>query len=212
MLTCAACGNTWQPASGASCPACLVRGRRRDGAGRLEPDPRWFDPDARSSGIQASTEAFRRPRRRKPKAEKHKYCKRCDEEITVGDRKRFCESCRVENCRDRSLARYYRLKSESRCPFCEVPVLKAVLCEACKAKMRAKTMSDRDKRVLKRSRKRLHARRRARGRCIYCANPNATQYLGCAECRTYRLGELHRWLAVKRNAETNNQRGRQRND
>ena len=62
-LTCAACGNTWHPASGASCPACLARGRGRDSDGKLKPDPRWYDPNAaRPSGIQASTEALIRRR------------------------------------------------------------------------------------------------------------------------------------------------------
>ena len=206
MLTCAACGNTWQPASGASCPACLARGRRRDADGTLAPDPRWYDPNApRVDGMLASIEALRRSRRREPKPEKHKYCKRCDEEITVGDRKSFCESCRVEQIRDTSLARYYRLKSESRCPFCKAPVVSSVLCESCKARMRAKPTTDRSRRAMKLSRQRMYARRKARGVCIYCEARNATQYRGCAECRTYLSGELRRYLAEKR--QTNNQRG-----
>ena len=193
MLTCADCGNTWRPASGASCPACLARGRGRDADGKLNPDPRWHDPHApRSSGFQASTVALRRPRFRKPKEEKHKYCKRCDEEITVGDGKSFCAPCRVEQTRDVALARYYRLKAESLCPFCMAHVSRTVVCEDCKAKLRAKPTSDRDKRVMKLSRKKLHATRKARGLCIYCAAPNTTPYLGCQDCMTYRLGEWRR--------------------
>ena len=194
MLTCAACGNTWRPASGASCPACLARGRDRDADGKLKPDPRWYDPNApRPSGSQASIEALRRSRTCEPKPEKHKYCKRCAEEITVGDHKSFCEPCRVEQKRDVSLARYYRLKSESRCPFCKAPVVSSVLCESCKARMRAKPTTDRELRLMARSRRRLHAGRKARSLCIYCEAPNTTQYLGCQECLTYRLSELRRW-------------------
>ena len=197
MLTCAVCGNIWAPASGASCPACLARGRGRDADGTLEPDPRWYDPNApRIDGMQASLEALRRAQlaRRREKPEKHKFCKRCEEEITVGDHKRYCEACRVEQKRDTSLARYYRLKSESRCPWCKTPVSRsAVLCEACKAKIRAKPRTDRELLTMKRSRKRLHARRQARGRCVYCETPNTTKYLGCQKCLTYRLGEMRRW-------------------
>ena len=193
MLTCAVCGNTWRPSSGASCPACLARGRRRDADGKLAPDPRWYDPNARSSGIQASTEALRRPRRREPKPEKHKFCERCEEEITVGDHKIFCEECRVQQKRDGSVARYYRVKAQSLCPHCKAPVVSSVLCEACKARERARPTTDRDLRNMKRSRKKLHAARLARGLCIYCEAPNTTQYLGCQECLTYRLGELRRW-------------------
>ena len=36
VLSCEACGNTWSPASGASCPACLTRGRGRDADGKLQ--------------------------------------------------------------------------------------------------------------------------------------------------------------------------------
>ena len=194
MLTCAACGNTWRPASGASCPACLARGRGRDADGKLKPDPRWYDPNARrDDGMQASLAALRRSRRREPKPEKHKFCKRCEIAITVGDHKSFCESCRVEQKRDGSVARYYRLKAESRCPYCKTPVTGTVLCDDCKAKMRAKPTTDRELRSMKVSRQRLHARRQARGRCVYCEAPNTTQYLGCQECRRYRLGEMRRW-------------------
>ena len=188
MLTCAACGGTWHPASGGSCPACLAKGRGRDADGKLKPDPRWYDPNApRVDGMQASIEALRRARPSKPKPEKHKYCKRCDKEITVGDRKSFCEPCRAENTRDRAVARYYRLKAESRCPYCKTPVTGTVLCDDCKAKLRAKPTTDRELRMMKRSRKTLHAGRAARGVCIYCEAPNTTQRLGCQECRTYRL-------------------------
>ena len=148
-LTCAACGNTWHPASGASCPACLARGRGRDKDGKLKPDPRWYDPNAaRPSGIQSSTEALIR-RRREPKPEKRKYCTRCDVEITVGDYRQFCEPCRVEQTRDRAVARYYRLKAESRCPNCKAPVVSSVLCESCKARLRAKPTTDRELRSMK---------------------------------------------------------------
>ena len=199
MLTCAACGNTWRPASGASCPACLARGRGRKADGKLLPDQRWHDPTARTSGMQASLEALRHARVRKPKPEKkHKFCKRCEEEITVGDYKSFCEPCRLEQTRDTSMARYYRLKSESCCPSCKAPVVSAaVLCESCKARLRATPTTERDKRTMKLCRKRLHASRQARGRCIYCDAPNTTQYLGCAECLTYRSGVLRSWLAVR---------------
>ena len=190
-LTCRSCGETWAPASGADCPACLARGRGRDADGKLKPDPRWYDPNARSSGIQASTEALRRPGGRKPKPEK--FCARCAEKIPVGDHKIFCEPCRVEQKRDVSLGRYYRLKSESRCPHCKGPVVSSVLCESCKARMRAKPTTDRELRMMKRSRKTLQLGRQARGVCIYCEAPNTTQYLGCFECRRYRLGELRRY-------------------
>ena len=96
----------------------------------------------------------------------------------------------VQNKRDVSVARYYRIKAQSLCPSCMAPVSRSVLCEACKARMRAKPTTDRDLRTMKRSRKRLHASRQARGVCIYCEAPNTTQYLGCAECLTYRSGEL----------------------
>ena len=190
MLTCAVCGCTWRPASGASCPACLARGRGRDADGKLLPDTRWYDPTARSSGMQASIEALRRPRVRKPKPEKHKYCRRCDEEITVGDHRIFCEPCRVQQTLDRSVARYYRLKAESRCPCCTAHVSRSVLCSSCKAKMRAKPTTARELRMMKRSRKTLHEERQARGVCIYCEAPNTTQYLGCAECLTYRSEQI----------------------
>ena len=160
-LTCRSCGETWAPASGADCPACLARGRGRDADGKLKPDVRWYDPTARSSGIQASTEALRRPRRREPKPEKH--CKRCKIAITVGDHKSFCEPCLVENKRDRAVARYYRLKAESRCPYCKTPVTGTVLCDDCKAKLRAKPTTDRELRMMKRSRKTLQLGRQARG-------------------------------------------------
>ena len=181
MLTCAACGNTWSPASGASCPACLARGRGRDADGKLLPDPRWFSPHApRSSGFQAWTEALRRPRFRKPKEEKRKFCKQCDEEITVGDQRSFCAPCLVEQHRDRATARYYRLKAESRCPYCTAPVSRSVVCcEDCKAKRQARPTTDRDKRMMKLSRKKLNATRKSRGQCCYCLAPNTTQYLGC---------------------------------
>lgn len=161
---------------------------------------RWYDPTARSSGMQASLEALRRARGRRrgePQPEKHKFCKRCDQKITVGDYKSFCEPCRVEQIRDISVDRYYRLKSESRCPSCTAPVSRSVLCEACKARLRAKPTTDRELRAMKLSRKRLHARRQARGVCIYCEAPNTTQYLGCPECLTYRSGELRRYTAKK---------------
>ena len=187
MLICAACGNTWHPASGGSCPACLARGRDRDEDGKLKPDPRWYDPNARrDDGMQASLAALRRPRTCEPKPEKHKYCKRCDEEIRVGDHGQFCEPCRVEQKRNVSLARYYRLKAESRCPSCKAPVVKTVLCESCKARMRAKPTTDRELRMMQLSRRTLHAGRQARGVCIYCEAPNTTQYLGCRDCLTYR--------------------------
>ena len=201
MLTCAACGNTWSPASGASCPACLARGRGRDADGKLLPDPRWFSPHApRSSGFQAWTEALRRPRFRKPKEEKHKYCKRCAEEITVGDQRSFCAPCLVEQHRDRATARYYRLKAESRCPYCLAPVSRSVVCcEDCKAKRRARPTTDRDRRMMKLSRKKLNATLKALGLCCYCLAPNTTQYLGCQDCLTYRC-ELHRLVRARRAA------------
>ena len=193
-LSCAVCGNTWRPASGASCPACLARGRRRDADGKLEPDPRWYDPDApRSSGMP-----LRRARPRKPKPEKHKFCKRCEEEITVGDHKRFCEPCRVQNKRDACAARYVRAKAQSLCPACMAPVVSSVLCDGCKARLRAKPTTDRELRIMKRSRKRLHASRQARGVCIYCEAPNTTQHLGCPECLTYKLSALRAWKADRR--------------
>ena len=92
------------------------------------------------------------------------------------------------------MARYYRVKAQSLCPHCKAPVVSSVLCEACKARERAKPTTDRELRMMKRSRKTLHAGRQARGLCIYCeAKTNTTQYLGCQECRRYRLGELRRW-------------------
>ena len=196
VLTCAACGHTWRPASGASCPACLARGRGRDADGKLNPDPRWYDPNARK---QASTEALMgRPRRREPKPEKHKFCKRCDEEITVGDHRIFCEPCRVEQKRDVSVDRYYRLKASSRCPSCTGPVSRSVLCDDCKALQRAKPTTDRELRIMKLSRRRLQATQKARGLCVYCEAPNTTQYLGCPECLTYRAG----YCAARRTSTT----------
>ena len=174
-LTCRSCGETWAPASGADCPACLARGRGRDADGKLKPDTRWYDANARSSGIQASTEALKRSRTCDPKPEKHKFCRRCAAALTVGDHKIFCGPCRVEQKRDTSLARYYRLKAESRCPHCKAPVVSSVLCESCKARMLAKPTTDRELRMMKRSRRTLHAGRQARGVCIYCEAPNTTQ-------------------------------------
>ena len=49
--------------------------------------------------------------------------------------------------------------------------------------MRAKPTTDRELRMMKRSRKTLQLGRQARGVCIYCEAPNTTQYLGCFECR-----------------------------
>ena len=184
VLTCAACGHTWRPASGASCPACLARGRGRDADGKLSPDPRWYDPTARKQGSTLGG----RPRRREPKPEREKFCRRCDEKIAVGDHRIFCEPCRVEQKRDVSLGRYYRLKGESRCPCCTRPVSRSVLCDDCKALQRAKPPpTDRGLRMMKLSRRRLYATRKARGLCVYCEAPNTTQYLGCLKCRTYRL-------------------------
>ena len=59
--------------------------------------------------------------------------------------------------------------------------------------MRAKPTTDRELRMMKRSRRTLHAGRQARGVCIYCEAPNTTQYLGCRDCRRYRLSELRRY-------------------
>ena len=182
MLTCAACGHTWHPASGASCPACLARGRGRDADGKLNPDPRYFDPTARKQGSTLGG----RPRRREPKPEKRKNCRRCDVEITVGDYRIFCESCRVEQKRDTSLGRYYRLKAESRCPWCAGPVSRSVLCDDCKAKLRAKPTTDHELRIMKESRRRLWAARQARRLCVYCDAKNTTPYLGCQKCMTDR--------------------------
>ena len=191
MLACEACGHTWSPASGGSCPACLARGRGRDADGKLSPDPKYFDPTARKQG---STLSRGRPRRREPKPEKRKFCRRCDEEITVGDHRIFCEPCRLEQKRDTSLARYYRLKGESRCPWCAGPVSRSVLCDDCNARQRAKPTTDRELRIMKLSRRRLHATRKSRGRCIYCEAVNTTPYLGCRECMTDRS----RYCAARR--------------
>ena len=188
MLSCEACGNTWSPASGASCPACLSRGRGRDADGSLNPDPRFFDPNARKQGSPLSRG---RPRRREPKPEKRKFCKRCAAEIPVGDYRIFCAPCRVEQKRDVSVGRYYRLKAESRCPWCAGPTdreSRSVLCEACKARLRAKPTTDRELRIMKESRRRLWAARQSRRRCVYCDSPNSTPYLGCQGCMAYRAG------------------------
>ena len=56
--------------------------------------------------------------------------------------------------------------------------------------MRAKPTTDRELRMMKRSRKTLHEERQARGVCIYCEAPSTTQYLGCAECLTYRSEQI----------------------
>ena len=111
---------------------------------------RWYDPDARrDDGMQASLAALRRSRRREPKPKPEKHCKRCEIAITVGDHKIFCEECRVQQKRDVSLARYYRVKAQSRCQSCKAPVVSSVLCEACKARERAKPTTDRELRMMK---------------------------------------------------------------
>ena len=103
-----------------------------------------------SQNRKSSARGALKKSRRKPKPEK--FCARCAEKIPVGDHKIFCEPCRVEQKRDVSLGRYYRLKSESRCPHCKAPVVSSVLCESCKARMRAKPTTDRELRMMKRSR------------------------------------------------------------
>ena len=184
MLSCEACGNTWSPASGASCPSCLVRGRGRDADGKLLPDPRWYDPTARKQG---STLSRGRPRSSSPQPEREKFCRRCDTKLAPVDHRIFCEPCRVEQKRDTSLGRYYRLKGESRCPWCRSVVGDgSVLCHDCKARQRAKPTTDHELRIMKESRRRLWGRRQARGKCVYCDAPNTTPYLGCQECMTYR--------------------------
>ena len=47
---------------------------------------------------------------------------------------------------------------------------------------------------MKLSRRRLHATRKSRGRCIYCEAVNTTPYLGCRECMAYRS----RYCAARR--------------
>ena len=158
--------------------------------GKLSPDPRYFDPSARKQGSTLGG----RPRRREPKPEKRKDCKRCNTKITVGDHRIFCEPCRVEQKRDVSVGRYYRLKAESRCPWCAGPVSRSVLCDDCKALQRAKPTTDRELRIMKESRRRLWADRQALGKCVYCETPNTTRYLGCPECMTYRA----RYCAARR--------------
>ena len=62
------------------------------------------------------------------------------------------------------------------------------MCDDCKARQRAKPTTDRELRIMKESRRRLWATRKARGLCVYCEAPNTTPYLGCLECLNYRAG------------------------
>ena len=190
-LTCAECGATWPSTHGASCLACLAKGRERDD-GTLDPDPRYYDPAHLRPQLgqrQAQWIGYQKWRAANPTPEprnNNTACRVCGVILSraTGGRRIFCAPCK--RVRDNERKARFRADRVSRnlCRECGQTALPGrIHCGEHREQNRSKTA-------------RAYATAIRGGLCQFCrAVPPIAGLKWCKTCRISSWQYQRKWRA-----------------
>ena len=211
LLTCGACGHSWPDHSGASCLACLARGREKSD-GTLSPDPKYFESQSRWWPRQSNAGALgeyrarlQRAKRNAPPPTPHpalraRDCCVCGLAFIRprADRHRVCNNCTLTRVNRWRVKKRAERRAGGFCTECDcTPQEGYSLCETHRAKAQRAGARGRD--AARDEQRRRRQGRISVGQCVVCeSTPVAGRQL-CADClsdkRSRHARDVARWAA-----------------